>query len=75
MGSRLQFTLNMFSVFGFIYWCSLRCVFKISTVAFKDCKVTVLNFKKKVFIFNLKVKLEGRLKSSHFFKLKKKTHM
>ena len=31
-----------------------------------DCKITVLNFKNKIFIFNLKVKLEGRLKAVIF---------
>ena len=35
LGSCPQFTLNTFSFFGFIYWSSLRCVFKTSTVAFK----------------------------------------
>ena len=32
----------------------------------KDCKITVLNFKKKIFIFNLKVKLERRVKAIIF---------
>ena len=32
----------------------------------KDCKITVLNFKKKIFIFNLKVKLERRDKAVIF---------
>ena len=32
----------------------------------KDCKITVLNFKKKIFIFNLKVKLERRVKAVIF---------
>ena len=32
----------------------------------------MLNFKNKIFIFNLKVKLEGRLKAVIFFKLKNK---
>ena len=35
LGSQPQLTLNTFSVFGFIRWSSLRCVFKTSTVAFK----------------------------------------
>ena len=35
LGSRPQFTLNTFSFFSFIYWSSLRCVLKTSTVAFK----------------------------------------
>ena len=34
-GVPLQFTLNTFFCFGFIYWSSLRCVFKTSIVAFK----------------------------------------
>ena len=32
----------------------------------KDCKITVLNFKKKIFIFNLQVKLERRVKAVIF---------
>ena len=35
LGSRPQFTLSTFSFFSFIYWSSLRCVLKTSTVAFK----------------------------------------
>ena len=35
LGSCPQLTLNTFSIFGFIYWSSLRCFFKTSTVAFK----------------------------------------
>ena len=37
-GSHLQFTLNTFSLFSFIHWSSLRCLFKTSTVAFKRLK-------------------------------------
>ena len=36
---------------------NLSCCFQ------KDCKITVLNFKNKIFIFNLKVKLERRVKA------------
>ena len=39
---------------------NLNCCFQ------KDCKIIVLNFKNKIFIFNLKVKLEGRLKAVIF---------
>ena len=39
---------------------NLNCCFQ------KDRKVTVLNFKNKIFSFNLKVKLEGRLKAVIF---------
>ena len=35
LGSCPQFTLNTFSLFCFIYWSSLRCLFKTSNVAFK----------------------------------------
>ena len=45
---------------------NLYCCFQ------KDCKITVLNFKNKIFIFNLKVKLETRVKAV-IFSLKKKT--
>ena len=39
---------------------NLNCCFQ------KDCKITVLNFKNKIFIFNLKVKLERRVKAVIF---------
>ena len=76
LGLRPQFTLNTFYFFGFIYWSYLRCLFKISTVAFKKTvKSLCSTLRKKIFTFNLKVKLEGRLKALVFFKLKNKTQM
>ena len=75
LGSRPQCTLNMFSFFHFIYWSSLRRLLKTSTVAFKKTvKITVLNLKNKI-IFNLKVKLEGRLKAVIFQTEKENPHV
>ena len=45
---------------------NLNCCFQ------KDCKITVLNFKNKIFIFNLKVKLERRVKAVIFSHWKRK---
>ena len=63
LGSRPQFTLNTFCFwlylveFSEMRFLNLNCCFQ------KDHKVTVLNFKNKIFSFNLQVKLEGRLKA------------
>ena len=48
---------------------NLNCCFQ------KDCKITVLKFKHKIFIFNLKSETGEKSKSSHFFKLKKEARM
>nr|XP_020765078.1 uncharacterized protein LOC110147751 isoform X2 [Odocoileus virginianus texanus] len=48
---------------------NLNCGFQ------KDCKITVLNLKNKIFIFNLKVILEGRLKSVIFQTEKQNPHV
>ncbi|CAI9155785.1 unnamed protein product [Rangifer tarandus platyrhynchus] len=48
---------------------NLNCGFQ------KDCKITVLNLKNKIFIFNLKVKLEGRLKAVIFQTEKENPHV
>ena len=47
---------------------NLNCGFQ------KDCKITVLNLKNKI-IFNLKVKLEGRLKAVIFQTEKENPHV
>lgn len=69
LGSHPQCTLNTVSFFFFLLYLlqfsetsfeNLNCGFQ------KDCKITVLNLKNKIFIFNLKVKLEGRLKAVIF---------
>ena len=48
---------------------NLNCGFQ------KDCKITVLNLKNKIFIFNLKVKLEGKLKAVIFQTEKENPHV
>ena len=45
---------------------NLNCCFQ------KDCKIPVLNFKNKIFIFHLKVKLERRVKAVIFSNWKRK---
>ena len=41
----------------------------------KDCKITVLNFKNKIFIFNLQVKLEKESNQSFFHTEKENLHV
>ena len=48
---------------------NLNCCFQ------KDCKITVLNFKNKIFIFNLKVKLEKESNQSSFHTEKENLHV
>ena len=76
LGSRPQCTLNMFSFFSLYLlefsetsFANLNCGFQ------KDCKITVLNLKNKIFIFNLKVKLEGKLKAVIFQTEKENPHV
>ena len=58
-GHILFFSLDLLE-FSEMSFENLNCCFQ------KDCKITVLNFKNKIFIFNLKVKLERRVKAVIF---------
>ena len=60
----------------FICWSSLRCLLKnLNYCLQKDCKITVLNFKNKIFIFNLQVKLEKESNQSFFHTEKENLHV
>ena len=63
LGSRPQFTLNTFCFWLYLVEFSEMCFLNLNCCFQKDHKVTVLNFKNKIFSFNLQVKLEGRLKA------------
>ena len=66
LGSRPQFTLNTFCFWLYLVEFSEMCFLNLNCCFQKDHKVTVLNFKNKIFSFNFKVKLEGGLKAVIF---------
>ena len=64
-GHILFFSLDLLE-FSEMSFENLNCCFQ------KDCKIPVLNFKNKIFIFHLKVKLERRVKAVIFSNWKRK---